>query len=253
MDTIPNLSEACHPVRNRRNLLIVLLALLAFLLLACSLGGKSAQLAPTPTKTPRPSFTPTFTPTNTETPTYTPTNTATPLPPTDTPGPTNTPVILTATPSPTAGTGEPGETDVAPTDTAPVPSDTPVPPTNTSAPAATNTPVPPTAPPQPQVDFRIKDLYAFEDGSLAASGLHNVYFTVEDASGAPIDGVIIEELNNQPPEQVISGDKGPGKSEYTMWASDYRFRVTGDVWGQSLTSEETHDLSIVFGHAECDD
>jgi hypothetical protein len=133
------------------------------------------------------------------------------------------------------------------------PTDTPAAPTNTPAPVATNTPVPPTDTPQPQVDFRVKELYAFEDGSLAASGLHNVYFTVLDAAGAPVDGVIIQELNNQPAEQVISGDKGPGKAEYTMWASDYRFKVVGNVGGQSFSSEETHVLSIVFGHAVWDD
>jgi hypothetical protein len=103
------------------------------------------------------------------------------------------------------------------------------------------------------VDFRVKEIYAFEDGSLGPTGLHNVYFTVIDAGGAPIDGIVIEEIANQPPEQVVTGNKGPGKTEFTMWAGDYRFRVVGNSGGQSFRSEETHVLSIVFGHAVWDD
>ncbi len=91
------------------------------------------------------------------------------------------------------------------------------------------------------------------DGSTGASGLHNVYFSVVDAAGTPLDGIIVEETNNQPPIQATSGDKGPGKAEFTMWASDYRFKVVGDNAGQAHTSEETHILSVVFGHALWDD
>jgi hypothetical protein len=230
--------------------LIGSIALLVLVLLGCSArqGGLS-RITPTPTKTSRPLFTATLT------------ATASPLP-TDTPAPTDTPVLPTATPLPTDTPLPPSDTPVPPTEVIP-PTDTPIPPTDTAAPPTvastsrpqpTNTPVPPTATPKPpQVDFKVKEIVAFEDGSLTASGLHNVYFTVVDAGGAPIDGVIIEEVNNQPAAQVITGNKGPGKTEFTMWAADYKFKVVGNANGSSSSSETTHVLSVLFEHAVWDD
>jgi hypothetical protein len=144
---------------------------------------------------------------------------------------------------------------VPPTETATSvpPTATEAPPTNTPKPAATNTPAPPTATPKPAVDFRVQEIVAFEDGSLTVTGLHNIYFTVIDAGGAPLDGIILEEVNNPPPAQVVTGDKGPGKTEFTMWAGDYRFKVVGAADGQAFTSETTHQLSIVFEHGVWDD
>jgi hypothetical protein len=103
------------------------------------------------------------------------------------------------------------------------------------------------------VDFRIAEIVAFVDGSLGPTGFHNVYFTVEDAGGTPLDGILVEETNNPPPVQVISGDKGQGKAEYTMYAADYKFKITGSTGGEAYSSEETHVLSILFGHAVWDD
>jgi hypothetical protein len=153
----------------------------------------------------------------------------------------------------------PTETVLAPADT-PLPSDTPVPltstpapPTNTPRPAATNTPAPPTNTPKPKVDFRVQEIKAFPDPDIGPTGFHNVYFTVIDAGGAPIDSIILEEVNNQTPVQVVSGDKGPGKAEFTMGASDYRFKVVGNASGQTFSSEVTHVLSIAFGHWDPND
>jgi hypothetical protein len=233
---------------------IRIVALIASITLLVVLGcsarqGGISRITPTPTKTQHPLFTATLT------------ATASPLP-SDTPAPTDTPVPPTATPLPTDTRLPPTDTPVPPTEVIP-PTDTPVPPTDTPIPPAvaptsrlqpTKTPVPPTATPRPpQVDFKVKEIVAFEDGSLTATGLHNVYFTVVDAGGAPIDGVIIEEVNNQPPAQVITGDKGPGKAEFMMWGTDYRFKVVGNTNGNSASSETTHVLSVLFGHAVWDD
>jgi hypothetical protein len=235
-------------MRNRFFLLAAVALFLAALLLSCTMGGgRLAEVTPTPTKTPRLLFTSTMTATATPLPSDTPLPTDTPVPPTETPAPTDTAL------PPTETVIEATATPLPPTDTALPATNTSAPPTNTPRPRATNTPIPPTNTPKPKVDFRIKELYAFEDGSLTSSGLHNVYFTVVDAGGAPIDGVIIEEVNNQDREQVISGDKGPGKAQFLMWASDYRFKVVGNVGGQGLSSETTHVLSIVFEHATWDD
>jgi hypothetical protein len=249
-------------VNNRAVLLIVLVALLALLLLACSLGGIGvARVTATPTKTPRALFTATLTAAPMALPSATPLPADTPVPPTATPLPTDPPTIAppTATTIPPTDLPLPTATTIPPTDL-PLPTDTPIPPaqtlpppTNTPRPAATRTPAPPTNTPQPAVDFKVKEIAAFEDGSLTASGAHNIYFLVIDAGGAPLDGIILEEVNNQPPVQVTSGDKGPGKAEFTMWAADYRFRVAANTGGETLSSETTHVLSILYEHAVWDD
>ena len=82
---------------------------------------------------------------------------------------------------------------------------------------------------------------------------NNIYFTVIDAGGAPIDGIILKDTNNQPGEEVTTGNKGPGKTEFTMWAADYRFKVIGNVSGRTFTSDTTHVLSVLHGHAVWDD
>lgn len=242
-------------MRSRTLLLSSLIATLALVLLGCSLsGGGTSRITPTPTKTLRPLFTATLTSTATTQPTDTPvpTDTAAPteVPPTDTPLPTDPPpptdTAAAATEVPATDTPLPTDTPVMPTSTLP-------PPTTPPEPAAASTPAPPTNTPKPKVDFKVKEVVAFEDGSLTKSGFHNVYLTVVDAGGAPIDGIIVEETNSQPSTQVITGDKGAGKTEYTMYAGDYKFKVIGNTGGQAFTSEETHLLSIVFGHAAWDD
>ncbi len=237
-------------MRNRLLFLTVAIGLLGGVLVGCTLGqGGIAGVTPTPTKTPRPLPTVTHTPTASPAPTDTPPPTATPIPPTATPTialPTETPIPPTDTPLPPADTPVPTDTPIPPTDT-------PAPPTNTPQPRATPTPARPTNTPPPKVDFRVKEIVAFVDGSLTQSGLHNVYFTVVDAGGAPIDGIIIQEVNNQPPAQVISGEKGPGRAEFTMWASDYRFKVIGNTGGKTFSSETTHVLSVLYEHAVWDD
>jgi hypothetical protein len=231
-------------MRNRILILTAVAALLLGALLSCSAGSQgSARVTATPTKTQRPLFTSTSTPAPNPVLTDTPLPTDTSIPPTDTPLPTETP----------QPTDAPLPTQENPTET-PVPAtDTPAPPANTAPPRPTNTPIPPTNTPKPQVDFRVKEMVAFEDGSLTVTGLHNIYLTVLDAGGGPLDGIILEEVNNDPHEQVVTGNKGPGKTEFTMWAGDYRFTVVGNTSGQAFTSETTHVLSIVFEHAVWDD
>jgi len=236
-------------MRNRTLLLIGLIGLLGLLLFGCSLGSAGvSEVTITPTKTLRPVFTSTLTPTATE-------------PATETPAPNDTP-ITTSTPAPPteAPPTEALATETPPLADTPLPTTPPLAPTNTTVPATnpppiqpTNTTAPPTNTPQPGVNFRVKEIRAREDGSLTASGLHNIYFTVIDANGAPLDGVVLKEVNNQPAQEVTTGNKGPGQTEFTMWAADYRFQVDRDASGAPVTSETTHVLSVLFGHAVWDD
>jgi hypothetical protein len=230
-------------MKNRIFLLCGVSILLVAALLGCTVGGgRLAEVTATPTKTPRPLFTSTMTPTATPIPSDTPLPTNTPLPPTDPPLPTDTPLQPTDTAVPAT------DTALAPTDTPVPPTDTPPPPTHTPRPQPTRTPAPPTNTPKPNVDFRIKEIVPFKDGSVGQSGYHNIYFTVIDAAGQPLNDIILESTDSQPPVQVVSGPKGPGKAEFTMVYADYYFKVTGDTSGRKYTSEVTHRLSMIPGN-----
>jgi hypothetical protein len=216
------------------------LLILPFVAMALALGCSASSLIarapePTPTKTLRPTFTstPEYTPTPEvviPTETWTPepaTATSTPAP-TDTPLPTDIPL-----PTPT----------LAPTDTPPppLPTDTPVP-----APTDTPTPAPPTDTPVPAVDFKVVDQRILSPdenkGGKDPGADHLVFITVMDANGAPLDGIVVREVNTG--DEVVSGDKGPGQAEFLMWGGGYAFIVAGEKDGQTYTSETTHQLSL---------
>jgi hypothetical protein len=230
-------------MKNRILLVGSLLVVLTLVLLGCTLGGSDVgRVTATPTKTPRPLFTATYTPTATPLPSETP------VPPTDTPlPPTDTPLPPTETVAPPTDTVA-APTEAPATDTPIPPTDTPAPPTNTPKPKPTHTPVPPTNTPKLQVDFRIKEIVPFVDGSVGQSGFHNIYFTVIDASGQPLGNIILSSPDTRPDIEVISGTKGPGKAEFTMIYEDYYFKVVGNTSGQTYTSEVTHRLSMIPGN-----
>jgi hypothetical protein len=227
---------------NRTIFVVGVVLLLAAVLLGCTMGGNElAGVTATPTKTARPLFTATQTPTATPLPTQTPQPTDTPVPPTEPPDPTATPIPATDTAVPPTETALPTDTPVPPTDTA-------VPPTKAPTVNPTRTPAPPTNTPKPKVDFKVKEIAPFVDGSSGQSGFHNIYFTVIDAAGQTLDQIVLESPDSQPLGQAISGTKGPGKAEFTMIYSDYYFRVTGDTSGRTYTSEVTHRLSMIPGN-----
>ena len=132
--------------------LILVLVVAGVLCLGCGDGSlsESPGEALTAVKTLRPTFTPMPTATNTAVPTYTPL-------PTDTPQPQPT-----STPLPPSDTPEPTKVELSLTDTPLPPTPTSAPPTATRRPA-TRTPAPPTATPMPAAKHVV--------GSHGVSGL----------------------------------------------------------------------------------
>lgn len=214
----------------RRSLLLCGLVLLAALLAGCGPAEPAATPTPTKTLTPTP---PPATATSTATPSPLP-PTATPTAaPTDTPAPTETPTQppATATPAP----------QPTPTAMAVAPTAAPAAPTATSAPAA------PTATPAPAVDFVITELRVLgldeNNGGIELGGQRNIYITVVDAAGNPLDGALI--VNTAPyPGQAVTGDKGPGKAEILMDREEFRINVES-VSGQPVSSETSRTMSLV--------
>jgi hypothetical protein len=166
------------------------------------------------------------------------------LPPTDPPALAEV-QAAEVTPTPTI-------TPIPPTDT-PVPAtDTPVPPTDTPIPAPTNPPAPPTNTPEPTptpeptkppVDFVVAEAHMVPNPVYnSCPGSHQIYVTVVDANGNPIDGVTVEDTWHAVPPK-ISGEKGPGKVEYDLWNNGFSLQVTRKEDGAPASSEVTPKLS----------
>ncbi len=54
-----------------------------------------------------------------------------------------------------------------------------------------------------------------EGAQACHGGDHNIFVTVVDAAGAPVDGVRVLEVWTQ--QVHVSGDKGPGKAEFDLY------------------------------------
>lgn len=209
---------------------LVALLLALTLVIACQSGSSAPTPLPVkPTPTPRPTFTP-------RGPVAAPT--ATQPPPTAEPSPTATLPADSPTPKATATVTQ----KPAPT-----------------RPKATNTPRPPTPTPTPAFDYviieqRIKTK-AEEPNEMAV----NIELYAVDGAGNPIDGVVFRDLELG--GEVISGDKGPGKAQFTFTsAQTYRIIVKADgsglVTSQSSLpftlhgsrSDEVNQLLLAAGH-----
>lgn len=176
---------------------------LTLVVIGCKAIARS-QPTPTPTKTPRP----TFTPTSAVTPTAV--------------------VMATVAPLPT-------DTPVPETMDTPVPTDTPLP-TATPKPAA-----PPAFSPTPasEIDFKIARRHLL----FCEGPSHTVNITVLNADGASLDGIVLKVTDTDPdtPEEVTTGGKGPGKTEFLMWGITAVW-VVRDTAGTPYTSEKAEQL-----------
>jgi hypothetical protein len=96
------------------------------------------------------------------------------------------------------------------------------------------------------VDFKVADQRVLppEENKGGKLGDHLIFITVIDANGVPLDGIVLRELNVTG-DELISGDKGPGKAEFLMQGGgSFAFTVVGEKDGQAYTSETTHQLSL---------
>jgi hypothetical protein len=170
------------------------------------------------------------TPTATPSPTMPPT--ATPLSATSTPTATPTEIVPTAT-----HTSVPTDTPVPATETPVPPTNTPAPPTNTPEPTATPEPT------KPPVDFQVVQAGMIPNPDYnSCPGAHQIFVTVLDAAGNPLDGVTVEDTFGAVPPHS-SGEKGPGKLEYDLWNNGFSLKVTKKADGSPATSAVTPKLS----------
>jgi uncharacterized protein YraI len=135
---------------------------------------------------------------------------------------------------------------------------TPVPaadqPTPTSAPAA---PAPPPVDsgsagdfnPDAQyqiVHFKVLGLDENNGGIRDSRAQHHIFLTVLDQSGNGVNGAVVENLVGEK-GQIVTGDKGPGKAEITMYYEPFKFRVVADGSGP-VTSQVSNQMGLAFPH-----
>ena len=108
---------------------------------------------------------------------------------------------------------------------------------------ATPTPAPPADPtpestPSPAYDFRLVSwrLWPLALNSGCEKGMHEIFIIVQDASGMPLDGVVVGDTYDN--VEVVSGQKGPGRAEIDLWANTMEIYVKRDqASGQPYTSQ----------------
>ncbi|MBI1876703.1 MAG: hypothetical protein HYR94_00410 [Chloroflexi bacterium] len=178
-------------------------------------------------------------------------STPTPIPtetpaPTDTPPPTPTPTN-TLVVEPTATPDAAALAAMAAAEAPPTATPTPEP----AAPQATATPVPPTdtptpAPsPTPEFDFVVtKQRLMTKDENGGCAGNHNIYITVVDAAGNPINGVDIGDVWNNPGPKTEPKNGKDGQAEYLLFKNGFKIFVKNDpTAGRPVTSQVTELLS----------
>jgi hypothetical protein len=93
----------------------------------------------------------------------------------------------------------------------------------------------------PDKDFKIAKRQL-----MCGHGGHAIFITVVDISGAPLDGVVLKVTDpdpNTPDEEVITGDKGPGKAEALMWGEHWVWverDASGKVYGKDRSEIAEH-------------
>ncbi len=136
-----------------------------------------------------------------------------------------------------------------------------LPPTATPAPVvvvptATPAPAAPAQPPDPAAssagffdpnaayqitNFRVLGLGENNGGIRSSSSLHYILVTVLDAGGNPINGVTVRNLVGEKGD-YITGSKGPGSAEITMFWEPFKLTVVGD------TSQVSNQMGLAFPH-----
>ncbi len=89
--------------------------------------------------------------------------------------------------------------------------------------------------------FRVLGLNENNGGTRSSTSLHYILVTVLDAGGNPMDGVTIRNLVGDKLD-VVSGSKGPGTAEITMFWEPYKLTVVGE------SSQVSNQMGLAFPH-----
>ena len=100
----------------------------------------------------------------------------------------------------------------------------------------------PTVPPTPSIDFVVikQDVRpVFINGGC--NWEHNIYVTVIDKYGNPLDGLVVGDTYDN--LELTSGSKGPGRVDFDLWGNTYELYIKSDEAGTPYRSAVTRRLS----------
>lgn len=96
------------------------------------------------------------------------------------------------------------------------------------------------------VHFKVLGLDENNGGIRDSRAQHHIFLTVLDQSGNGVNGAVVENLVGEK-GQIVTGDKGPGKAEITMYYEPFKFRVVSDGAGP-VTSQVSNQMGLAFPH-----
>lgn len=96
------------------------------------------------------------------------------------------------------------------------------------------------------VHYRVLGLNENNGGVRDSQAQHHIFLTVLDQAGNGIDGAVVENLVGEK-GQTITGNKGPGKAEITMYYEPFKLRVATDGAGP-VTSQTSNQMGLAFPH-----
>jgi SH3-like domain-containing protein len=96
------------------------------------------------------------------------------------------------------------------------------------------------------VHFKVLGLEENNGGIRDSSAQHLIFLTVLDQNGNGVDGAVVRNLVGDKSE-VVTGGKGPGKAEITMYYEPFKLAVASDPSG-AVTSQVSNQMGLIFPH-----
>ncbi|MEZ4611826.1 MAG: SH3 domain-containing protein [Caldilineaceae bacterium] len=96
------------------------------------------------------------------------------------------------------------------------------------------------------VHFKVLGLGENNGGIRDSTAQHLIFLTVLDQNGNGVDGAVVRNLVGEGGE-VVTGDKGPGKAELTMYWEPFKLTVVSDPTGP-VTSQTSNQMGLAFPH-----
>jgi uncharacterized protein YraI len=96
------------------------------------------------------------------------------------------------------------------------------------------------------VHFKVLGLEENNGGIRDSGAQHHIFVTVLDQNGNGVDGAIVRNLVGDKSE-VTTGNKGPGRTEITMFYEPFKLVVVSDPSGP-VTSQVSNQMGLVFPH-----
>lgn len=96
------------------------------------------------------------------------------------------------------------------------------------------------------VHFKVLGLDENNGGTRDSSAQHHIFITVLDAAGNGVDGAVVKNLVGDKLD-IVTGNKGPGKAEVTMYWEPFKLYVATDPSGPT-TSQISNQMGLAFPH-----